>query len=185
MLTLWINWACETKNTILCQVSLFTEDMREDTTNAIENYSKILASKPEWVLRIQAFYKLHIHWTIWTSDLCRLSGTFFVQDHCKYKITLKKKYIKERRMKYLFQYPSASYYWSWLMLLVVHLVLPKCMREGKQMDCHLLKMERKPLFLWHSLSFQVLWPPAYKSPTMLNRLPRVPRPWLGTHTSKV
>lgn len=105
MLTLWINWACETKNTILCQVSLFTEDMREDTTNAIENYSKILASKPEWVLRIQAFYKLHIHWTIWTSDLCRLSGTFFVQDHCKYKITLKKKIYKRKKNEIPFPIP--------------------------------------------------------------------------------
>lgn len=47
MLTLCINQSCETKNATLCEVSLSTKDIREDTSNAIENYSKILASKTE------------------------------------------------------------------------------------------------------------------------------------------
>lgn len=64
-------------NTILHEVSLSIKDIRNNTSNAIENYSKILALKTENGLdNKMAFYKPHLWWTIQTSDLHRLSGTF-------------------------------------------------------------------------------------------------------------
>lgn len=51
----------ETKNTILHEVSLSIKDITENTSNAIENYSKILALKTENGLdNKMAFYKPHL-----------------------------------------------------------------------------------------------------------------------------
>lgn len=38
----------ETKNMISHEVSLSIKDIRENTSNAVENYSKILALNTEW-----------------------------------------------------------------------------------------------------------------------------------------
>lgn len=52
---------CETKNMILHEVSLSIKDIREDTSNAVENYNKILALKTDNGLdNKMAFYKPHL-----------------------------------------------------------------------------------------------------------------------------
>lgn len=45
---------------------------------------------------------------------------------------VKKKIKEEKKVKYLFQYPFLSYCWSWLMPLLIHIVLPECMRENER-----------------------------------------------------
>lgn len=172
MLTLWINQAYETKNTILCEVSLSTKDIREDTSNATEDYRKILAPQTEWVLTIQQPSTSPIFTEQFQHQICIDCQAPFVHGHCKPKTTVKKQRRKQtKKLNSFSKTPlQATTEADWCHCSFALSCPNEHVREnnGKKTE------ESQYFFFWHTELLGTYKPPG------VSCLSQVPRPWLGT-----